>query len=100
MAAFIKMLDSFKEGDSTLLDRSLLLANTDSNLAQIHQLRGIPIMTAGSAGGQLKTGIHVDGHGAPGTMVTLTAMRAMGLKLGEFGFGGNKVQQSVSEVVA
>jgi len=99
-AHVVKSMADFKEGDSTLLDRSLLLANTDSNLAQIHQLRGIPIMTAGSAGGQLKTGIHVDGHGAPGTMVTLTAMRAMGLKLGEFGFGGNKVQQSVSEVVA
>jgi len=96
----VKSMADFKEGDGSLLDHSLVFANTDSNRAQIHQLRGIPIMTAGSAGGALKTGIHVDGKGAPGTSVTLTALRAMGLKLGEFGVGGNKVQQSVSEVVA
>lgn len=95
----VKSMADFKEGDASLLDRSLILANTDSNRAQIHQLQGIPIMTAGSAGGALKTGIHVDGKSAPGTAVTLTAMRAMGLKVGEFGTGGNKVQQSVSEVV-
>ena len=30
LAEFIKMLDSFKEGDSTLLDQTLVIANTDN----------------------------------------------------------------------
>ncbi len=96
----VKSMADFKEGDGSLLDRSLLFAGTESNLAQKHDLRGVPMMTAGSAGGAIKTGIHVDGNGRPGSAVGLTAMRAMGLKLGEWGVGAMKVQNSVSEVVA
>jgi hypothetical protein len=99
-AHIVKTMADFKEGDGSLLDRSLVFASTDSNLARIHQLQGIPMMTAGTAGGALKTGIHVDGQGSPGTRVGLTAMRAMGLRLSEWGAGSMKVTQSVSEVVA
>jgi len=95
----VKSMADFKEGDSSLLDRSLVYASTDSNLARIHELQGIPMMTAGSAGGVLKTGLHVDGQGSPGTRVGLTAMRAMGLRLSDWGAGSMKTSHSVSEVV-
>ena len=99
-AHVVKSMAEFKEGDGSLLDHSLILANTESNLAQKHDLRGVPLMTAGKAGGLIKTGMHVDGNGTPGTRVGLTAMRAMGLKFGEWGVGAMNVQQSVDEVVA
>ena len=99
-AYMVKSMADFKEGDRSLLDGSLVLANTESNLAQRHDLRGIPLLTAGTAGGLMKTGLHVDGKGTPGTRVGLTAMRAMGLKMSEWGVGSMKVAQSVSEVVA
>ena len=97
---FVKAMADFKEGDASLLDRSLIFANSDSNLARIHQIQGLPMMTAGSAGGALKTGVHVDGKTAPATLVGFTAMRAMGLRLAEWGAGSMKVTQSISEVVA
>lgn len=96
----VKALANFKEGDGTLLDHSLVFANSDANLARIHQVQGIPIMTAGSAGGRLKTGIHVDGGRTPGTRVGLTAMQAMGLPITEWGVNSNRASSAVGEVVA
>lgn len=99
-AYLVKAMANFKEGDGTLLDRSLVFANSDANLARIHQVYGIPIMTAGSAGGRIKTGIHVDGGRSPGTRVGLTAMQAMGLPITEWGVNSMRVTSPVSEVVA
>ena len=62
-AYFVKAMANFKEGDGTLLDRSLVMAYSDLALAQVHSLTGIPIMTAGTASGRMKTGIHFDGKG-------------------------------------
>ena len=97
-AYLVKALADFKEGDSTLLERSLVYAHSDSQLAQIHSLKGTPMMTAGSAGKRIKTGIHVDGTGRLGTQVGLTALQAMGLKVSSWGANAMKTAQSVSEV--
>ncbi len=96
----VKAMANFKEGDATLLDRSLVFANSDCRLAQIHDLVGVPIMTAGSAGGRIKTGFHVDGQRSPGTRVGLTAMQAMGLQISDWGVNSMKTSHAVSEVVA
>ena len=97
-AYLVKALADFKEGDGTLLARSLVYAHSDSQLAQIHSLKGTPMMTAGAAGGRIKTGIHVDGTGRPGTQVGLTALQAMGLKVGAWGANAMKTTQSLSEI--
>lgn len=94
----VKALADFKEGDGTLLERSLVYAHSDSQLAQIHSLKGTPIMTAGAAGGRLKTGIHINGEGRPGTQVGLTALQAMGFKVNSWGANSLKTSDVISEV--
>ena len=99
-AYFVGALANFKEGDGTLLDRTLVMAHSDTKLAQVHSLTGMPMMTAGSAGGRIKTGVHVDGKNAPVTQVGLTCMQAMGVQMAEWGTNSLKINRPVTEVVA
>ena len=99
-AYLVKAMADFKEGDGSLLDHSLVLANSDCELAQIHALNNMPMMTAGRAGGRLKSGYHIDGAGGPVTAVSLTVLQAMGLQATEFGKGGLKTSQPVAELLA
>ncbi len=96
----VTALDGVREGDGTLLDRTLVYAHSDQSFAKVHSITGIPMMTAGRAGGKIKSGLHVRGNGAMGTRVGLTAMRAVGLPLGEWGTGSMRVTESVSEILA
>jgi hypothetical protein len=97
---FVKALAGVKEGDGTVLDHSIVFAHSDQSLAKYHQIDGIPMMTAGRAGGRIKTGIHVAGDGAPVTQVTLTVMQAAGLSIGQIGSGSMTTSKVVSEVLA
>ena len=99
-AYLVKAMANFKEGDGTLLDHSLVYAHSDQHLARVHQITGIPMMTAGSAGGKLKTGYHIDGANSPGTRVGLTAMQAMGLQVTEWGVNSMKTSHTIGDVVA
>ena len=93
-------LDGIKEGDSTLLDRSLLLALTDHGYAKVHGLDNIPLLTAGSAGGRIKTGIHVQSNGDPVTRVGLTIQQVMGLPLNNWGTESNRTARPITEILA
>lgn len=99
-AYLVGALAKIKEGDGTLLDRSLVLAHSDTNLAQVHSLSGMPMITAGSAGGRVKTGLHLDGKGAPATQVGLTCMQAMGVQITEWGTNSMKINRPVGDVLA
>src|SRR6185436_5963946 len=72
-------LKSIREGDGTLLDRTLLMASSETGFAKIHSLENIPMFTIGKAGGRMKTGIHVQAKGDPGTRVGLTVQQVMGV---------------------
>jgi len=98
-AYFVNAFASIKEGDGMLLDRMLIFAHSDQELAKIHSVNGIPMMTAGKAGGRIKTGIHVDGRGEAASQVGFTMMRAMGVPTSEWGKGSMRVQSPVSEVM-
>jgi hypothetical protein len=100
LSYFIQALANVKEGGGTLLDNCLVVAGTDHSLARIHSLVGIPVITAGSAGGRMKTGIHVDGKGTTIARVGYTALRAMGYDGSSWGTDDNKTSQPVSEVLA
>ncbi len=97
-AYFVGALAKVKEGDGTLLDHSLVLAHSDCQLAQVHSLQAVPLMTAGSAGGRLKTGLHVTGQGTPATRVSLTALQAMGVKVDAWGANSMRTSRAVGEV--
>jgi hypothetical protein len=94
-------LDAIREGDRTLLDRMLVLAYTDSGYAKNHTTDNIPMLTAGSAGGRMKTGIHfAAAKGDPVTRVSLTVQQAVGLPVSSFGTESNKTSKTITEVMA
>jgi hypothetical protein len=94
-------LDAIREGDGTLLDRMLVLAYTDSGYAKNHTTDNIPMLTAGSAGGRMKTGIHfAAAKGDPVTRVSLTVQQALGLNVSSFGTESNRTSKPITEVMA
>jgi hypothetical protein len=103
MESFAYMLskfDSVKEGDATLLDRMAIMASTDAGYAKLHTLDNIPLITAGGAGGRLKTGIHVHAKGDPATRVGLTMQQIMGVAVSSWGTESNQTNKTITDVVA
>jgi hypothetical protein len=100
LATFIETFAAIPEGDGTLLDNTLIFAATETNYARVHSIDGVPIFTAGKAGGRMKTGLHVVGNGDPITRVGLTAMQAMGLPLDKWGTKSLQTSKTITEVLA
>jgi hypothetical protein len=96
----VSALDSVKEGDGTLLDRSLVMYSTDTGLAKFHSVENIPMMTAGRAGGRVKTGIHFQAKGETATRVGLTVQQALGVPVNGWGAESNHTTKTISEVIA
>ena len=96
---FIKMLDSFKEGDSTLLDQSLVVINTDNGQAFTHQLTNLPTFTAGRAGGLVKTGMYLNMNNSPATRMGLTAMQVFKVPVSKFGTNSMEASRPISEIL-
>ncbi len=59
-AYFLGKLDSYKEGDRTLLDNTLVLWATEIGESSQHDLTMMPYVFAGSAAGKLRTGRLID----------------------------------------
>jgi hypothetical protein len=99
-AYFVAALADIAEGDGSLLDNMLVYAHSDSEYAKIHSLNGIPMFTAGKAGGRVKTGLHIDGKGQPGTRLGYTVQRVMGVDTNSWGTGSNKASEEIGEILA
>jgi hypothetical protein len=99
-AYFVDAFSRVREGDGTLLDNSLIYASTDTNWARIHSIDGIPMFTAGRAGGRVRTGLHVDGGGTAATRVGYTAMKVFGVDAASWGTKSNATSSEVSEILA
>lgn len=97
---FLAELDAIKEGDGTLLDRSLVMAFSDTGYAKIHSIENIPIFLAGGAGGRHKAGQHIAGKGDAVTRASLTAQMIAGAPAGEFGIGGMRTSRPITELMA
>ncbi len=97
---FLETLDSIPEGAGTLLDNTLVFAHSDVQFARAHTLDGIPMMTGGSAGGRMKTGIHTVGNGEVVTRVGLTLQQLMKVPVDKWGTGSMATSKSISEIVA
>lgn len=100
MATFIGAFANIKEGAGTLLDNTLIFANSDTNFAKLHALDGIPVMLIGKAGGRLKTGYHVAGNGDPISRIGLTAMQVMGLQVDSWGTQSMQTSKPITEILA
>jgi hypothetical protein len=96
---FITALDSMKEGDGTLLDHSLVFAHSETDFAKFHTIDSIPMMTAGSASGRIKTGLHVKGMGTPVSRVGLTLQQVMGVPVDKWGTASMQTNKPITEIM-
>lgn len=97
---FVQQLDSIQEGEGTLLDRTAVFGFTDHGEARLHSMKDYPVFTAGSAGGRLKTGMHISAPGDAATRVGLTLQQALGVPAGSWGSESNHVTKPFSEIMA
>ena len=97
---FLRTLDGIREGDGTVLDRALVLWQTDHGDARVHSLTEVPVFTVGSGGGRLKTGIHVAAPGDPVTRVGLTVQQALGVPVRTWGERSNETTRTITEIMA
>jgi hypothetical protein len=98
-AFFVDALAKVPEGDGTLLDHMIVYAMSDISYAKIHSLDNIPMFTAGTAGGKIKTGLHIQGGGDPGTRVGYTVMKTLGLDIPSWGRLSNTTSKEIGEIL-
>lgn len=96
---FVSAFSKIKEGDGTLLDNMLIVADSEIGYARYHELQRMALFTAGRAGGKVKTGIHVDLKGTSIARVGYTAMRTMGVDIASFGDRSNTTSSEVGEIL-
>ena len=95
----LQTLENVREGDGTLLDRTLLFYSTDHGFARVHGLDNMPMMTAGRAGGRLKTGYHIQAKGDSVTRVGLTIQQALGVPVSTWGTESNQTSKPFTELL-
>ncbi len=98
-AYFVSAFDKVKEGDGTLLDNMLIYGSTDQSFAKIHSIEGLPMISAGRAGGKIKTGLHLDGGGTPGTRLGYTMMKTLGVDVENWGTQSNQTNKEIGEIL-
>ncbi|MEO8308901.1 MAG: DUF1552 domain-containing protein [Pseudomonadota bacterium] len=82
----VKKLHESPDGDGTLLDHSLLLYGSGMSNSNQHDHRPLPILVAGSAGGNLKGGRHIRvGEGIPLSNLQLSLLHKLGVSAESFG---------------
>jgi hypothetical protein len=93
-------MTNIKEGDGTLLDRTLLFIASDTGYARTHSVENMPLLTAGKAGGRIKTGQHVQAKGDPGTRVGLTVQQAVGVPVSSWGKDAMETSKTITEILS
>ena len=99
-STFVAALDAVKEGDGTLLDNTLVFAHSETEFAKFHTIDNIPMMTAGSGGGRIRTGLHIRGEGTPVSRVGLTLQQVMGVGIDKWGSGSLESDKAIGELLA
>jgi hypothetical protein len=97
---FVEKLAATSEGDGSLLDRCLVYAHSDCQIAKVHSLTSVPMFTAGLLNGKVKAGLHIDGKAQAGTRLGLTVQRLMGVPAGSWGTKSMTATQEISEIIA
>jgi hypothetical protein len=83
---FLNKLKSIKEGDATLLDRTVVLYGSPMGNSNVHNHKRCPLFFVGKGGGILKGGLHLKAaDGTPMANAFLTLGRGLGLELESFG---------------
>jgi len=83
---FLKKLKDTPDGDSNLLENSLLIYGSPMGNSNVHNHKRCPLFLAGHAGGALKGNLHIKAaDGTPMANAMLGALRGVGLELNSFG---------------
>jgi hypothetical protein len=82
----LKKLKDTPDGDSNLLENSLLIYGSPMGNSNVHNHKRCPLFLAGHAGGALKGNMHIKAaDGTPMANAMLGALRGVGLDLNSFG---------------
>lgn len=86
-AHFLAKMDATKEGNSTLLDHSLILYGSNLSVPTSHSQRDLPIILAGGAAGRVQGGRYLafPGDETPLTNLYLTMLDKVGVPTEKFG---------------
>jgi hypothetical protein len=78
---FLEKLQSVREGDSTLLDKTMVIYGSPMGDPHVHNHKRCPLFIAGGANGELEGGAHLKAEpGTPMANVLLTLMHKLGLE--------------------
>lgn len=87
LAYLARALANRREGDGTLLDRTLIFATSEHADAGAHDYRDHPLLFVGGASGRIRAGLHHRGAGPIAPRALLTAVRLAGVPLARLGQG-------------
>ena len=80
LAYFIDKLSKMKDGDSTLLDNSLILYGSPMGDGNLHNHKRVPMLLAGHAAGKVKGRLHLKTpDGTPTANLYLSLLHKLGL---------------------
>ena len=86
MPYFLKKLKETPDGDSNLLENSLIVYGSPMGNSNVHNHKRCPLFFAGHAGGALKGNMHIKAaDGTPMAHAMLSAMRGIGVQMDSFG---------------
>jgi hypothetical protein len=94
-AYFLGKLDAIKEGNSTLLDHSLIMYGSDLSVPTVHSQHDLPIILAGGAAGRIAGGRYVvyPGDLTPLTNLYLTMLDKVGVPTEKLGDSTGKLNR-------
>ena len=83
---FLKKLKETPDGDSNLLDNSLIIYGSPMGNSNVHNHKRCPLFFAGKGAGAVKGNLHIKtADGTPMANAMLGALRGVGLELESFG---------------
>lgn len=98
-AYYVKAFGAIKEGDGTLLDNCLIMANSDVGEARLHSLEDLAAFTAGRLGGKVKTGMHIPCNGGKITDIGFSALKALDFDIKTWGQKSNETDKTIAAMV-
>ena len=98
---FYERLRSIPEGDSNLLNNSIVFATSDNGAGRTHQIDDYPLIIGGTGGGVLRTGFHYRSPSKGNTSdVVLGILQSMGMSVTSFGAEEALSENPLSEMLA
>jgi hypothetical protein len=91
-AYLLNKLQSMQEGESNVLENSMILFGSGLRDGNKHSPRNLPLVLAGSAGGRIKTGQHVEyDRNTPLSNLYVSMLEAFGTPVPSFGDSEGKL---------